>query len=164
MRDTQEQRKALEHDTDSHSGVSMGDADRIFEASEREHEPVVDILPYSISCPTKVGPNLGTHLANMINSDLVGHDDLSQLKEIHEKYIRPENIPNLVVPKMNEKLSPSDTVLLRESGLCNLQQNITTAITVVSALAHAPREPRKSCANADRALMRSLQKHHNYVI
>ena len=50
--------------------------------------------------------------------------------------------------------------LLEDFGI----DKLTDLYTVVSALAHAPREPRKSCANADRALTRSLQKLHNCVI
>ena len=123
-----------EHDNDSQSGVSMGDAGRIFEASMPSENDDVDIQPHSITFPNKVGPNLGFQLANMINNDLVGQDDMAQLRQIHEKYVRPENIPNLVVPKLNEEVNPTDTVLTRETGLCNIQQNITSAISIIADL------------------------------
>ena len=45
-----------------------------------------------------------------------------------------------------------------------LQIRMLKIITVVSALAHAPREAEKTCANADRALTWCHLKRHIYVI
>ena len=46
---------------------------------------------------------LGAQLAQIINSDLVGLTDVTYISKIRVRHPRPDNIPNLGVPKMNGK-------------------------------------------------------------
>ena len=107
----------------------------IFEASASEMsgtDSEIDIEAHSISFNTKTGPKIGNKLADTLNNDLVSQEDGTQIVKLREDYNRPENLPNLTVPKMNEEIIPTDFVLQKEQNLCNVQQGITTAITVLT--------------------------------
>ena len=106
----------------------------IFEASSElsGNDSEVDIEAHSISFNTKTGPKIGNKLADTLNHDLVSQDDGTQIMKLREDYVRPENLPNLTVPKMNEEITPSDFVLHKEQNLCNIQQGINTAIAVLT--------------------------------
>ena len=71
-------------------------------------------------------------MAITLNNGLVSQDDGTQIMKLREEYNRPENLPNLMVPKLNEELAPSDFALQKEVNLINVQQGITTAISALT--------------------------------
>ena len=109
----------------------------IFEASESEQvdsDNEIDLELHSFSCQTIVGPTLGAQLAHIINKDLVAHTDYAKITKIREEHPRPGNIDNLRVPKMNEEIVPTDFELHKELVLSGIQQDVTTAITLMAEL------------------------------
>ena len=122
----------------SGSGANANEEANIFEESEDESvmdaESETDLQAQSCACQSKIGPKLGAQLALTLNNDLVSQDDLTKVTKLREDYARPENIPNLRVPKLNEELVLSDSDLTKELVLTNIQQDVTTAITIIADL------------------------------
>ena len=118
--------------------VNVESEDRnIFEASENdnvESDIEIDLQLHSFACQAKVGPKLGAQLAHIIDSDLVAHIDMSNIIRLREDHPRPENIPNLRVPKLNEEILPADSELHKEQVLVGIQQDVTTALTLMAEL------------------------------
>ena len=108
----------------------------VFEASETmmESDEEVDLQINSFSCQTKVGPKLGAQLAKMLDSDLVGQTDVTQIAKIRDEHPRPENVVNLRVPKLNEEIVLTDNDKNKESILVGLQQEVTTALILLAEL------------------------------
>ena len=123
---------------DSGSVANTNGDDKIFEESDNESimdaESETDLQAQSFACQTKIGPKLGAQLALTLNNDLVSQDDFTQVSKLREDYLRPENVPNLRVPKLNEELVLSDNDLTKELVLNNIQQDVTTAITIIADL------------------------------
>ena len=104
----------------------------VFEASETmmESDEEVDLQINSFSCQTKVGPKLGAQLAKMLDSDLVGQTDVTQIAKIRDEHPRPEN----VIPKLNEEIVLTDNDKNKEAILVGLQQEVTTALILLAEL------------------------------
>ena len=123
---------------DSGSVANTNGDNKIFEESDNESimdaESETDLQAQSFACQTKIGPKLGAQLALTLNNDLVSQDDFTQVSKLREDYLRPENVPNLRVPKLNEELVLSDNDLTKELVLNNIQQDVTTAITIIADL------------------------------
>ena len=123
---------------DSGSVANTNGDDKIFEESDNESimdaESETDLQAQSFACQSKIGPKLGAQLALTLNNDLVSQDDLTKVTKLREDYARPENIPNLRVPKVNEELVLSDSDLTKELVLTDIQQDVTTAITIIADL------------------------------
>ena len=77
---------------------------------------------------------LGAQLAQIINSDLMGQTDVTHISKLRDEHLRPENIPNLRMPKMNEEIVPTDCELTKELVLVYIQQDVTTALTLMGDL------------------------------
>ena len=78
------------------------------------------------------GPKLGAQLTDTINKGLVSQDDPKKVTQLHDSYVRPVNIPNLRVPKLNEEVIVTDHNLTKENQLISIQQNVTTAICIIA--------------------------------
>ena len=113
-----------------------GQSKDIFEASEEimNSDDEVDLHVHSFSCQTKTGPKLGAQLAQMLNSDIVGQTDVTQINKIREEHPRPENVPNFRVPKLNEEVVLSDLEKNKEAVLVGLQHNVNTALILLAEL------------------------------
>ena len=120
----------------AHSGASEAvDEVDIFEHSEEEPcdvESETDLVANSFACDVVEGPKLGAQLADTINKGLVSQDDPKKVTQLHDSYVRPVNIPNLRVPKLNEEVIVTDHNLTKENQLISIQQNITTALCIVA--------------------------------
>ena len=102
--------------------------------SEAEAESEVDMEASNIVQTKNTGDSIKNKLAVTLNEGLVGVDDNLVLNKLHEANLRPSNLPNLIVPKLNEEIQVSDTTLIKENNLCSVQKNLCTAITIMSRI------------------------------
>ena len=92
----------------------------------------MDIEAESMGYSVKTGPKIGSKVAQFLNNDIVNQDDMTKIQKLREEYCRPANVPNLTVPKMNSEINPSDTVLVKELNLVNIQQDINSALFILA--------------------------------
>ena len=122
----------------AHESGSFANADDdvdIFEQSDVEpmnSESETDLQANSFAREVVTGPKLGAQLANTINNGLISQDNVEKVTQLHDKFVRPVNIPNLRVPKMNEEVIVTDHDLTKENQLIQIQQNVTTAICIIA--------------------------------
>ena len=68
------------------------------------------------------GPKLGAQLTDTINKGLVSQEDPKKVTQLHDRFARPVNIPNLRVPKLNKEVIVTEHNLTKENQLMNIQQ------------------------------------------
>ena len=95
-------------------------------------ESETDLQANSFAREVVTGPKLGAQLANTINNGLISQDNVEKVTQLHDKFVRPVNIPNLRVPKMNEEVIVTDHDLTKENQLIQIQHNVTTAICIIA--------------------------------
>ena len=78
------------------------------------------------------GPKLGAQLTDTIKKGLVSQDDPKKVTQLHDRFARPVNIPNLRVPKLNKEVIVTEHNLTKENQLMYIQQNATTAICIIA--------------------------------
>ena len=120
----------------AHSGASeAADEVDIFEHSEEEPcdvESETDLVANSFACDVVEGPKLGAQLTDTINKGLVSQEDPKKVTQLHDRFARPVNIPNLRVPKLNKEVIVTEHNLTKENQLMYIQQNATTAICIIA--------------------------------
>ena len=60
------------------------------------------------------GPKLGAQLTDTINKGLVSQEDPKKVTQLHDRFARPVNIPNLRVPKLNKEVIVTEHNLTRK--------------------------------------------------
>ena len=127
--------KASLGNADERDCDSLGD----FEKSDEEHfdqddEEEMDFQYNAYLLPSKIGPPIGTKMAQDINSSLLLGRDVQLINAIHTKHPTPSNLTALCVPHVNPEINmrSDGNVANREAHLGSIQKDVNTAIGILA--------------------------------
>ena len=124
---------ADDRDVDSLADFEKSDEEQsVHEDEEDEEEMEFQYNGYLL--PSKIGPPIGSKMAQDVNSSLLLGRDVQQINAIHSKHPTPSNLTALCVPHMNPEINMrSDTnVANREAHLGSIQKDVNTAIGILA--------------------------------
>ena len=105
---TQRQHDASEADALSLFGGDIDERDDIvlddMEDGESDNASLLSEICSFLSCSKDTGPPIASGLADLINGKFNAEYSVEKRKEILQKYKKPNNCDNVLVPKVNEEI------------------------------------------------------------
>lgn len=102
------------HDTSTADALSLsggGDIDEIedtiledMEDGDSDNASLLSAISSSLSCSQDTGPPIASGLAELVNGKFNAEYSVEKRKEILQKYKKPSNCDNVLVPKVNEEI------------------------------------------------------------
>ena len=102
------------HDTSAADALSLfggGDIDEIedtildgMEDRDSDNASLLSAISSSLSCSQDTGPPIASGLAELVNGKFNAEYSVEKRKEILQKYKKPSNCDNVLVPKVNEEI------------------------------------------------------------
>ena len=139
----------------------FSDSEGDMEEEVEEKDEDMEYLGKFFSKKSVSGPPLiNTELAETVNVNLREVNDLSstEIKDLMEKYQAPENVKNIITPKLNEELAVSNAVRGPDNRAVIVQALIGHALTAGLYLADELKSARKNRQPVDvkNALFKAL--------
>ena len=111
---TEEANTQHHHDTSAADALTLfggGDINEIEdtvledrEDGDSDNASLLSAISSSLSCSQDTGPTIASGLAELVNGRFNAEYSMEKRKEILQKYKKPSNCDNVLVPKVNEEI------------------------------------------------------------